>query len=654
MRHKYLFGIILLSFLVMRLFSQEIMSNTYHQEQNIVVLPSENVVVYTPGSYWTYNHHPHMTSFKGKLVAIWSNGTTGEDLPGQRVLTSSSSNYYNWASPTVLVAPVPDSLLWTPGGIHVYKDTLIAFITVNSPKRTIVDFKAIYSLDGVNWSTPIDLSVNTYPSHSPTVLSSGRLLLTGNTAVYYTDSPSGLRGWKRSNVTGGTIPATPALVEGTMIEQEDHTIFCMLRSVTAGYKNFNWQMKSVDNAKSFSVPVKTNLTDNNSKSHLGRLPNGEYYYVGTPDTTSKTSVRFPLVLSLSSDGIHFNRNYIIGNNTYTLKYPGQYKSGQYGYPDATVHGDYLYIFSSKMKEQMELIRIPLKSFMLQKDILQNYSSKEINQNPVIDGSIYPGNVAGWMKSPVTIDTSPVSGVTANNGIITINGISGTQARFETNATRSDLSKNFTIELKCFVVPQTGAANAGRGLDIDVNQGTARSLITIDENSLQLYNSATAQCSWNNERTFHTFRFAYQQGIDSIFCFVNGSYVGSVKSTPATIAQPYIRFGKGNSVANEEIQIDYFQVDTLGSFLPKSYPTATFSPTNTNVFLYPNPCNDFFKIDIDDIEQSKLDIYNLNGMSVKETEFKRGDVISINTLSKGIYFVKITNSRNNYVLKFIKN
>jgi hypothetical protein len=630
------------------------MSNSYHQEQNIVSLPTEISVVYAPGSYWTYNHHPHMTFYKNKFLAIWSNGTTGEDLPGQRVLTSSSADFYHWAAPTILVTPIPDSLLWTPGGLHVYNDTLVAFITVNSKKRTIVDFMAIYTVDGINWSTPIDLNVTTYPSHSPTVLSTGRLLLTGNTAVYYTDSPSGLRGWKRASVNGGTIPTTPALVEGTIIEQEDHTILCMLRSVTAGYKNFNWQMKSVDNGKSFSVPVKTNFTDNNSKSHLGRLPNGEYYYVGTPDTTAKTSVRTPLVLSLSTDGIHFDRNYIIGNNSYVLKYPGQYKSGQYGYPDATVHGGYLYVFASKIKEQMELIRIPLKSFMLQKNILQNYSSKEISQNPVIDGSINPENVTGWMKSPTSIDTSPLSGVITNNGIITINGTSGTQARFETVSSRTDLSDNFTIYLKCFVVPKLGAANAGRGLDIEVNQGTARSLITIDENSLQLYNSATALCSWNNERTFHTFRFAYQQGVDSIFCFVNGAYVGSVKSSPTSIVQPYIRFGKGNSVANEEIQIDYLHVDTLGSFLIKDNPSTTCLPTKTNIFLYPNPCNDFFYVNINDIESTQLSIYNLNGILIKEIEIKSEDVVPVSDLKKGIYFVRISNRKNIYIMKFTKS
>lgn len=652
MKNKHFFCLLFIFFIINQLFSQELLTNNYMQESNVVQLPTENVVVYTPGSYWTYNHHPHMTYFKDKFVAVWSNGTTGEDLPGQRILTASSSDYYHWSTPSVLLTPIPDSLLWTPGGIHVYNDTLVVFATVNSPKKTIVDFIAIYTVDGVNWSSPIDLGVTTYPSHSPTVLSTGRLLLTGNTAVYYTDSPTGLRGWKRASVVGGTIPTTPALVEGTMLEKDDHTILCMLRSVTTGYKNFNWQMKSVDNAKSFSVPIKTNFTDNNSKSHFGRLPNGEYYYVGTPDTTLSTSVRFPLVLSLSSDGINFDRNYIIGKSTYTIQYPGRYKSGQYGYPEATVHGDYLYVFVSKMKEQMELIRIPLKSFMLQNEILKSYLAKKTYPNPVINGEIDPKYVSGWIESPANIDTSPKSNVNINNGIIAIQGQSGTQARFETQSSRTDLSKDFTIETRCFVAPLAGAVNAGRGLDIEVNQGNSLSLITVDENSLQL-NSTNPLCSWENARLFHTFRFAYRQDVDSIFCFVNGAYVGTVKSTYTSNVHPYIRFGKGNSIANSEIQIDYLHVDTLGSFLSNDSVTKNISQKYMNLVISPNPCSDYFQISGLADGDFEMYVYDLKGDIVLNVRYKLAQQIPIKNLSKGIYFVKIENDINRYNFKFIK-
>jgi hypothetical protein len=654
---KQLFVILCFISFSISLFSQEIMTNTYHQQQNIPVLPSENVVVYAPGSTWHYNHHPHLIAYKGKLIAVWSNGITGEDLSGQRVLISSSSDYYNWAPPSVLIAPNPDSLLWTPGGLHVYKDTLVAYVTLNSPKRTIVDFCAIYSVHGVNGSAPVDLSVTTYPSHSPTILSTGRILLTGNTAVYYTDDPSGLRGWKRAGVTGGTIPALPALVEGTLIEKDNHTIVCMLRSVSAGYKNYNWQMHSNDYGKTFSVPVKTNFTDNNSKSHLGRLPNGEYFYIGTPDTSNINSVRFPLVLSLSKDGVNFDRNYIAGNTNYTLKYTGRAKNGEYGYPHAYVHENYLYVFYSKIKEQMELIRIPLSSFMLPKHLSDKYPYLSMSDNPVITGDVTPSLVTGWIESPASVDTSPKATVTIENGAIVIRGINGTQARFQTVEGTMPTDIDFSIEVKSSVVPYSGATNAGRGLDIDVHQGTAISLITIDENSLQS-NGQSPLCTWNNEQTYHTFRFLYQKDNDSILCFVNNAYVGNVKSAQVANSgvQPYIRFGKGNSSAKSEIRIDYLNVNTSGNYLPGDGPTTSIEDTiSDNFFIYPNPCNDYFSINGYDKMIDNLSVYSIDGKCVMSIGgFTDNHTVNVGSLKDGIYLVKIISGNQSKILKLIIN
>lgn len=653
---KQLFVILCCVAFSIGLFSQEIMTNTYHQQQNIPVLPSENVVVYAPGPTWHYNHHPHLIAFKGKFIAVWSNGITGEDLSGQRVLISSSADYYNWAPPSVLIAPNPDSLLWTPGGLHVYKDTLVAFVTLNSPKRTIVDFCAMYSVDGVNWSAPIDLSVTTYPSHSPTVLSTGRVMLTGNTAVYYTDDPSGLRGWKRSGVTGGTIPTLPALVEGTLIEKDNKAIVCMLRSVSAGYKNFNWQMHSTDYGKTFSVPVKTNFTDNNSKSHLGRLPNGEYFYIGTPDTSSTVSVRYPLVLSISKDGVNFDRNYIVGNTNYTLKYTGRAKNGEYGYPHAYVHENYLYVFYSKIKEQMELIRIPLASFMLPKHIADKYPYLSMSETPVITGDLPPSLVTGWIDSPPSVDTSPKAAVTIESGVIVIRGINSTQARFQTVEGTIPANIDFSIEVKSYVLPYSGATNAGRGLDIDVHQGSAISLITIDENSLQL-NGQLPLCTWNNESTYHTFRFLYQKDNDSILCFVNNAYVGNVKSAQVvnTGVQPYIRFGKGNSSAKSEIKIDYLNVNTSGGYLPGDGPTTNIEDTLTDdFFIYPNPCKNNLYLKGNGQRIDNLRIYNASGQCVVEMNNLFNNTLNIENLKAGIYFVKIRNANQSGTLKLIKD
>jgi hypothetical protein len=88
------------------------------------------------------------------------------------------------------------------------------------------------------------------------------------------------------------------------------------------------------------------------------LPDGRYYYVGTPDTLS-VGERSPLVLSVSNDGIKFDRHFIVAKDYYEIKYKGKWKNGQFGYPYTIIQGEYLYIIVTRQKERLELYRIAL-------------------------------------------------------------------------------------------------------------------------------------------------------------------------------------------------------------------------------------------------------------------------------------------------------
>jgi len=89
---------------------------------------------------------------------------------------------------------------------------------------------------------------------------------------------------------------------------------------------------------------------------MGRLPDGRYYYVGTPVWNNG---RFPLALCLSDDGYTFDKMYVIRDEVYELKIPGWAKGGQYGYPEVLIRGEYMYITYSRVKEIMEVARIKL-------------------------------------------------------------------------------------------------------------------------------------------------------------------------------------------------------------------------------------------------------------------------------------------------------
>ena len=119
-----------------------------------------------------------------------------------------------------------------------------------------------------------------------------------------------------------------------------------------------WMSRSWDDGTTWSLPEPTEFSDNATKFHFGRLPDGRHYYVGCPDTEPMWK-RSPLVLSLAKNGTDFNQHYILADSPFTQAAEGMHKAGDYGYPHTLVHGDRLFVIVSRKKEAVELISIPL-------------------------------------------------------------------------------------------------------------------------------------------------------------------------------------------------------------------------------------------------------------------------------------------------------
>ena len=65
------------------------------------------------------------------------------------------------------------------------------------------------------------------------------------------------------------------------------------------------------------------------------------------------------MLSLSGDGVLFDRHYILADQPYAMKRPGMHKGGDYGYPHTLLHDGYLCVIVSRRKEAVEVLRAPL-------------------------------------------------------------------------------------------------------------------------------------------------------------------------------------------------------------------------------------------------------------------------------------------------------
>ncbi|SCW41534.1 exo-alpha-sialidase [Mucilaginibacter sp. NFR10] len=351
--------------------------NNYQTEAGVPKLTIERSMIYSPDKEWLYNHHASIIHFKNRFVAIWSNGMIDEDSPGQRVVYATSKDFKHWSTLKTLATPgkINDTLtVLTAAGLYQYKGTLVAYYGDYDKHRNNTHLWAKTSTDGEHWSEPLDMHLPVVPNHGPEVTNSGRLIISGNFTFPYTDDPRGLSGWKLSSFYPDSLykqdnpamfyaPAAksglPPLCEGSFFETDDKILHMLLRVTGKGWKGHLWLTESRDNGSSWSRPAEAPFSDNDSKFHFGRLPDKRFYYVGIPDTLHHYD-RNPLVLSLSSDGKSFDKNYIIADELYHLKKEGLWKGGQYGYPHTIIYNGYMYVIISRQKEAIETLRFSLK------------------------------------------------------------------------------------------------------------------------------------------------------------------------------------------------------------------------------------------------------------------------------------------------------
>jgi hypothetical protein len=337
----------------------------------------ESAMLYRPETEWTYSHHASLTFFKGRFYAIWSNGRQDEDAPGQRVLMSTSADFHAWATPRPLVDSVKDAQgverVLTAAGFHQHEGMLVAYFGNYGPNKETTRLEAVTTTDGEHWSPVRDIGIPICPNHGPQRTVSGRLIISGNISFPYTDDPTGLTGWHMTGIypkdMASTIKDDPAsfgsvarrqgwpvaLCEGSFYQTDDGVLHMLLRNTGRQSANRSWITESRDNGSTWSEPALTDFSDCNAKFHFGRLPDGRFYYVGNPLAGGRT----PLALSLSRDGVHFDRHFILGETHYERRKPGLHKGGEYGYPHSIIHDGRLYVIVSRQKEAVEVLRVAL-------------------------------------------------------------------------------------------------------------------------------------------------------------------------------------------------------------------------------------------------------------------------------------------------------
>ena len=355
--------------------------------------PVDHVVVHRADPAASYNHHPQITSHEGRLLATWSNGYRDEDQCGQRMmLATSEDGGETWSRPRPVVDRPPGRGVVTSMGIHPHGSGLTAYagyyeITdhgllgyyatggnhgmskLGKPYHALNHTRVLRSDDGgESWrqAAQIDRFV---PNLAPQRLKSGRLILPGNLAFFFSDDPAGVEGWRFA-----ALPRLPEgysddpegfwrgcavreddthYCEGSCFETDDGVVHMMLRS---GGRTLA-VAESRDAGVTWLEPVLTGFTDCHCRHHFGRLPDGRFIATSCPQPGS---IRTPMVLAISRDGVVFDQHVMLGEEPFRFpRTPGMHKYGRYGYPSFHVMQDTLFVIYSISREDIGLARLRL-------------------------------------------------------------------------------------------------------------------------------------------------------------------------------------------------------------------------------------------------------------------------------------------------------
>ena len=358
-------------------------------------IPVETAIVSDFSSKYAFKHHPSLVYYKGTWYAGFSRGKKDEDAPGQCMMYSTSTDFVNWTSAKTIVKPATASQGTTNqlpnmgdlnalgavttqviGGFSVVGDTLCFYYSVTEFERSSFDDEgnflgmqdakyqirrqyAMYSTDGVNWSTPVLVTgLNRYSTFQQSPYGSKKFYSISGFRIHYamTDQLDPTK-----HITSGTMSQEqvansrarcPGQLTETSYYQSPDGVFHLMCRSESGYV---WAATSMDEGMSWSEFYPTNFTSANTMFTHITLPDGRIAWVGSP----YYDVRLPLALYISEDGYNFDKAYILQDEKYEMQQDGWAKGGHFAYPQLVIEGDYLYIFYTKQKEVAEICRVKL-------------------------------------------------------------------------------------------------------------------------------------------------------------------------------------------------------------------------------------------------------------------------------------------------------
>jgi len=340
----------------------------------------------------TYSHHGHITYYKDVLFATWDNQVNDENGSGQQGLFRRSTDRGKTWTPVEELFPPQDrrvpaseafigTRFMTSNGFAVIDDKLYALTVVSEwtgpaieEKKRVNVGRLCRSVDKEGnlgelfWlhDAPPDPAEGfpSYPAGDPDLVAK----------IYDHIKQPGHELQLDFSISRPTSDDNHRVSEPVpSYSLDDGTWVRLYRDM--GDKDADTQKEkedtksrrlyasfSSDNGETWTVPTRTGVPDACARSNAGKLPDGQVYIINNiiPMNPGGLGGRSMLTISLSGDGLNFDRVAIIRYISPPIRHKGLEKTIGYQYPHSVVVGNDLWVIYSVNKEDVEVTRIPLE------------------------------------------------------------------------------------------------------------------------------------------------------------------------------------------------------------------------------------------------------------------------------------------------------
>lgn len=335
---------------------------------------------------WTYNHAPMLSYWNDTFYLEYLSNVVGEHIPPGRTLLCTSKDGYNWSDPVVIFPPyeVPKGSVKTtnpqptPPGMHSVMHQRMGFYTAESGRLLVLAFYGI-SLDADSPNDGGGIGRVVREIHQDGTFGD-IYFLRYNVSQGWDEKNTNYPFYTSSDDQGFIEVCNELLADKLMMMQMweeadrgDSLIVLNEKLKAFSYYHltdnkvvglWKWAIgaMSEDNGKSWGPRVDIpGLVTDGGKIWGQQTSDGKYATVYNPSALW----RWPLALSTSADGIHYDNMFVVHGEVSQPRYYGKYKDFGPGYIRGIVEGNgsppdnNLWLTYSVSKEDIWVTSVPV-------------------------------------------------------------------------------------------------------------------------------------------------------------------------------------------------------------------------------------------------------------------------------------------------------